>query len=195
MMNKRFDKYLYDNMEKIENNILESTPDNKELEHNFSEKFYDNKKYIIKKIKLNRYKKIVKYSASFTFLLLAIFFISTSIISKNKNEIFEENLIANNVEISKYKNKTFYTKDIKKVGKIIPKINYKTYSTKIDDTNINIIPSENRYEAYWIYNDKVYYVLDSNKDELINTTKKINLIFEKEKLIVLMSSECRRRCQ
>lgn len=43
MMNKRFDKYLYDNMEKIENNILESTPDNKELEHNFSEKFYDNK--------------------------------------------------------------------------------------------------------------------------------------------------------
>lgn len=173
MMNKRFDKYLYDNMEKIENNILESTPDNKELEHNFSEKFYDNKKYIIKKIKLNRYKKIVKYSASFTFLLLAIFFISTSIISKNKNEIFEENLIANNVEISKYKNKTFYTKDIKKVGKIIPKINYKTYSTKIDDTNINIIPSENRYEAYWIYNDKVYYVLDSNKDELINTTKKI----------------------
>lgn len=73
MMNKRFDKYLYDNMEKIENNILENTPDNKELEHNFSEKFYDNKKYIIKKIKLNRYKKIVKYSASFTFLLLAIF--------------------------------------------------------------------------------------------------------------------------
>ncbi|WP_288867639.1 hypothetical protein, partial [uncultured Parvimonas sp.] len=59
------------------------------------------------------------------------------------------------------------------VGKIIPKINYKTYSTKIDNTNINIIPSENRYEAYWIYNDKVYYVLDSNKDELINTTKKI----------------------
>lgn len=179
-MNKNIDdKFLFENMTNIEENILKDLPKENELNHHFSETF---------KIKMSKYfnKKISKkYFFYFALSSFAIIMICFRLISNNKSLEFskkidnkyitlkKDNLNYTLIKSNENSLDILYSKSILTSEDNIPKIENGVYSViKIKDKEINIITKDNISKAYWLYGTEMYYVVGtSGVDELIEKTK------------------------